>query len=42
MVRKLLMKIHIILTGWRFSQSVERHQRAAERLDATVREVLKR
>ena len=42
MVHKLLMKIHIFLTGWRFAQAVERNNRAAEGLDATVREVLKR
>jgi hypothetical protein len=42
MLVKLLTQIRIILTGWRFQRSVERNNKAADRLDSLVREVMKK
>ena len=42
MLGKLLTQIRIILSGWRLQQSLERNNKAADRLDALVREVMKK
>lgn len=42
MLDKILTKIRILLTGWRFQRSVERNNKAADRLDNLVREVMKK
>ena len=38
----LWLRMRAILTGRRFSRSIERHTRAADQLDAAVRKVLDR
>lgn len=41
MARKLLWWLHAILAGPGLVRAIERNNEAADRLDATVREVLK-
>ena len=41
MLRKCLLELRSLLAGRRLMQSIERNRRAADQLDALVREVLK-
>ena len=40
-MQAILLKFRTYLAGRRLAKSIERHQQAADRLDALVREVLK-
>jgi|GEM_PF-4339627 len=42
LARRLTKRLHARLAGARLSRSVERYQRAADELDAAVREILQR